>query len=581
MDDFVDDSVDIHERDFVHVNAAITNIAAALAATYFVGEDVHFTPKAPPFSFDMFATFGHVAHIVMPGSTLGLICTANITSKAFWEYVSERLELDEQIRPVNDVLLLEMSSVKLLHSFNLPKYRSTKFLFFYQPFPKRYSVDRMTHKRHLLNLKIDDPLHRVVETDLLLRGAYKDQSDAGKRRFRKDFLRFYRWAENCGLVSERLAMLTVECLFVMFAQTITELLRSATQHGHTEVTQYKPDQDYLCELFRSGALHEFFSTGHPRDGDMKRLMIELPANHHNAAASISSEAARCFKAAIEDVCRPLWRGEPFKLIEDAGEGFQNFLDNTSHMICITARCWDIKLRGQFLDHMPEILVQFQTQFRESNKGLYQARLWPHMLPSNVNGFMGDCVYLADIHRVGIGMDKTDFEEEGYKDKLMVDLDQIFGSLEYNRQIMYLEFILTTPADVRESLYAKSSASSASSPSPPPLPQAEPQPPSAVDFVAILNPPSKKFRPFSSALSRLLWDPVHRGLQYEVGYVDRFPSAAADEDGLLWKPLDSWQRHTEEEDFVPEHRVRKIRRAADLDWSARLVVWDRDKRHDGT
>jgi uncharacterized protein (UPF0248 family) len=511
----------------------------------------------------------------MPGSALALICTANITSKVFWEYVSEKLELDEHIRPVNDVLSLEISSVKLLHSFNLPNYRSTKILLFYQNYPQNYSLNKLMSKRWLLKLQIDDPLHRVTETNSLLNNTYFNQSDAAKQRFRRDFFRFYRWADGCGLVSERLAMLTVECLFVMFTTAMSEIL-SSSGDGHAE---YKLDSDYLCEIFRGGGLHEFLSNSHPRDGDMKRLVITLPNNPQNAAASMSPEASRCFKAAIEDVSRPLWLGKPFTLVEDPQEGFQNFLDNTHHVVCMTARCWDIKLRAQFLDHMPDIMLEFQTRFREFNKGLYQVRLWPYMLPSDLNGFTGDCVYLADIHRVGRGMDKPDFKEEEYKNKVMIDLDQIFGSLSYNRQIMYLEFMLTTPADIRESLYARSPASSVSSPPPPS--QLNPGIPSAALYEDGLNEPSKKFRPFSSALSRLLWDPVHRGLLYEVGYVDRFPSAAADEDGLLWKPLDKWQRHTEEEDFVPEHRVRRIRRAGDLNRSARVVVWDRKMRYDGT
>jgi uncharacterized protein (UPF0248 family) len=571
----MDDTVVIHERDFQHVNGAVINIAAALEATYHVGQDIHFAPPSPPFPCDMFATFGHAARVIMPGSALALICTANITSKVFWEYVSEKLELDEHIRPVNDVLSLEISSVKLLHSFNLPNYRSTKILLFYQNYPQNYSLNKLMSKRWLLKLQIDDPLHRVTETNSLLNNTYFNQSDAAKQRFRRDFFRFYRWADGCGLVSERLAMLTVECLFVMFTTAMSEIL-SSSGDGHAE---YKLDSDYLCEIFRGGGLHEFLSNSHPRDGDMKRLVITLPNNPQNAAASMSPEASRCFKAAIEDVSRPLWLGKPFTLVEDPQEGFQNFLDNTHHVVCMTARCWDIKLRAQFLDHMPDIMLEFQTRFREFNKGLYQVRLWPYMLPSDLNGFTGDCVYLADIHRVGRGMDKPDFKEEEYKNKVMIDLDQIFGSLSYNRQIMYLEFMLTTPADIRESLYARSPASSVSSPPPPS--QLNPGIPSAALYEDGLNEPSKKFRPFSSALSRLLWDPVHRGLLYEVGYVDRFPSAAADEDGLLWKPLDKWQRHTEEEDFVPEHRVRRIRRAGDLNRSARVVVWDRKMRYDGT
>jgi uncharacterized protein (UPF0248 family) len=62
-----------------------------------------------------------------------------------------------------------------------------------------------------------------------------------------------------------------------------------------------------------------------------------------------------------------------------------------------------------------------------------------------------------------------------------------------------------------------------------------------------------------------WDPAHRPFDYEVGYQDRF------EEALMWVPLEQWGRATEEEDFIPEHRIRVFRRVGGS------VVWDREGR----
>ncbi|KAF2211846.1 hypothetical protein CERZMDRAFT_98278 [Cercospora zeae-maydis SCOH1-5] len=82
-------------------------------------------------------------------------------------------------------------------------------------------------------------------------------------------------------------------------------------------------------------------------------------------------------------------------------------------------------------------------------------------------------------------------------------------------------------------------------------------------------PSGRFRSASHAMRRLKWDPKHQAVEYEVGYVDRF-------DGMMWKRLDHWQMHTEEEDFIPEHRIWIIRRVR-----GHTMVWDREKRTDRT
>lgn len=83
-------------------------------------------------------------------------------------------------------------------------------------------------------------------------------------------------------------------------------------------------------------------------------------------------------------------------------------------------------------------------------------------------------------------------------------------------------------------------------------------------------PGSRFRDAAQCMNRLMFDPRHYGTHYEVGYEDRF-------DGLMWKPLDQWQKNSEEEDFIPTHRVQKIRRLG----GDQRVVWDRKARYDGT
>lgn len=80
----------------------------------------------------------------------------------------------------------------------------------------------------------------------------------------------------------------------------------------------------------------------------------------------------------------------------------------------------------------------------------------------------------------------------------------------------------------------------------------------------------KFRDARGAINRLRHDTAHSGIEYDVGYLDRF-------EGMRWMALENWGgKGTEEEDFIPEHRVRQIVRPVDG-----VVVWDREERVDRT
>ena len=44
---------------------------------------------------------------------------------------------------------------------------------------------------------------------------------------------------------------------------------------------------------------------------------------------------------------------------------------------------------------------------------------------------------------------------------------------------------------------------------------------------------------------------------------------------MWLPLEQWGKATEEEDFIPEHRIRVFRRVGKD--GGKTVVWDREGR----
>ena len=97
----------------------------------------------------------------------------------------------------------------------------------------------------------------------------------------------------------------------------------------------------------------------------------------------------------------------------------------------------------------------------------------------------------------------------------------------------------------------------SSPSPAPAPAPAP------------SPAPTPLLPLPRILARLRWHPDYRLTRYEIGYRDRFLPE------LQWMPMEEWGRKaTEEEDWIPGHRVMVIRAVGEGEGG---VVWDRRGR----
>lgn len=87
---------------------------------------------------------------------------------------------------------------------------------------------------------------------------------------------------------------------------------------------------------------------------------------------------------------------------------------------------------------------------------------------------------------------------------------------------------------------------------------------------------QRFRPFQEILHRLQWDSKFNIDDYAVGYLERF-------DGIKEMPASSWIRDFSDEEWIPMHRVRYVKRVKSLQHGDEAsdigVVWDRDSRID--
>lgn len=87
----------------------------------------------------------------------------------------------------------------------------------------------------------------------------------------------------------------------------------------------------------------------------------------------------------------------------------------------------------------------------------------------------------------------------------------------------------------------------------------------------------RFTPFNEVLHRIKWDPDLDIREYIVGFLERF-------EGMKEMPASNWIRDFSEEEWIPMHRVRYVKRVrvyynGEDKGPAMGIVWDRDARID--
>jgi uncharacterized protein (UPF0248 family) len=66
---------------------------------------------------------------------------------------------------------------------------------------------------------------------------------------------------------------------------------------------------------------------------------------------------------------------------------------------------------------------------------------------------------------------------------------------------------------------------------------------------------------------LRWDPGLQKSNFTIGYLERF-------EGIKEIPVAKWITDTSDEDFIPQHRIKYVKRSSDGE-----IMWDREGRID--
>jgi uncharacterized protein (UPF0248 family) len=337
--------------------------------------------------------------------------------------------------------------------------------------------------------------------------------------FRHDYNILRRWAEAAGIFSDAFGTLHAESLVWMLFNAKSVNKNSSIG---TESTLSPGIQSFLDHCSVQSVLTPSGRSIHD---------LSPPHIVANGHATIQSE--------IDQLSQ-----NPDSITLSTGQHYQRFCKSFQTTFLVSAECWAAdRQREAFHSQLLNQITHFATDL---GFGPQDLRFWPHAFKPSQDEWL----YV-------IGVDRSPAALQTFLSfPHLLDLDSSLGTA--NLTICSRETALSLPT--RHS-----------------APEPEPSPSQLCDTCAspTPSPPSnstpttpaskRSFPPAAQVLSRLRWDPAHRSLDYEVGYQDRF------EEELMWVPLELWGKATEDEDFIPEHRIRVLRRVGGS------VVWDREGR----
>ncbi|KAI6998634.1 hypothetical protein KC360_g1118 [Hortaea werneckii] len=221
------------------------------------------------------------------------------------------------------------------------------------------------------------------------------------------------------------------------------------------------------------------------------------------------------------------------------DGYRRFINSANEYALIEFELWSLNgpARRQMLQQIPELVKTVAAHLN--------ARVWPKPLESTPERTVF-ALALFD-HREGYA---PSTQALPYRTRSYHYLESL---LQYDRT----GAVISLTSLSGQQLQAKY----------PPEQVEQPAPPT---YVPVSPAAGERFRDARTAMEFLLYDPRHANTEYEVGYHDRF-------EGLKWISLGEWgKKGVDHEDFIPLHRIRKLRRVADG-----RIVWDREKRLDLT
>jgi uncharacterized protein (UPF0248 family) len=494
------------------IDGTIADLAEQIDCSLLSYEHDNQSPSTPGPLRYLFPVGPYAIGLWKPGDEVHLVCLTDNSSNTFWEYIAEKLRREDL--PRYDCIVSETHDqhVLWLHYCRIPRHFDLATFQAYG-FPKypESTYIPQTVRQNLSRLHDSWYLHATLGSDI--------------PAFRKDYQTLRSWAEAAGIFSKSFGTLDAESLAWLLSDANTIPVQSSPFSKNIQqfVDRYSNPDNPQKVLTPSG----------------RQAYAPPPHNAVDCCNTIASEVQ-------------LLTRQPALLDLRAERYYQNFCDRYSEVILITAECWSPKRRESFHSDLVNEIAHLPERSRKAGSDLKAFRIWPHAFrPSNDEWVYVIGVQLPLSRKSDTSQPMGTRTSRKASSKPYLTLDATIGT----STIRICSVVEAKNLPERHSMVC-------------PLPPNNTTDTPTFPSTSKVPSPSNKFPPASQVLSRLRWDPVHTSHDYEVGYLDRF-------EGLMWLPLEHWGKETEDEEFIPEHRIRIFRRVETK--SKHVVVWDRERR----
>lgn len=453
-----------------------------------------------------------------PGDDVHLVCLTDNSSNTFWEYIAEKLEREDF--PKHDCIVSEVHDQHIvwLHYCSIPRHfdLATIQAYSFPKYPESTYVPQIM-RQNLAMLHDTWHLHARLDSNIEV--------------FRDNYHTLRMWAEAAGIFCKAFGTLDAESLvWMLFDATLT-----AIQDNDNKESQFpRAIQSFVEKYSNPDNIRDVLTPS--------RLRAYSPPPH---------TAVDCYTTIAGELS--VLAQQPALLTSSLEQNYKKFCEKHSVVILITAECWVSKRRESFHSDLVKEIAQLPERSRKIGCDLKAFRIWPHAFRPSKDEW---------VYVVGVQLPKQSKNSTASQSTRARASGETMG-----KQYLTLDATVGTSAirvcSVQE---AKRLPENYGMTTLPLLCESMDTQPSVSSSRTV--PVGRKFPPASRVLSRLRWDPAHTLFDYEVGYLDRF-------EGLMWLPLEQWGKETEDEEFIPEHRIRIFRRVEK--GSTGAVVWDRENR----
>lgn len=452
-----------------------------------------------------------------PGDEVHLVCLTDNSSNTFWEYIAEKL--DREDLPKHDCIVSEPHDQHKiwLHYCSIPRHfdLATVQAYGFPKHPESTYIPQVVRQN----------LARLHDTWHLHTGL-----DGCLDTFRNDYHILRSWAKAAGIFSKPFGTLDAESL----AWMLFDITRPAVGTDGDKQNAF------------SDKVHSFVN----RYSNPDNIRNVLTPSHSQAYAPPPHTSTDCYTAIAHEIS--VLAQQPSLLDSSPAQYYQHFCERYAAVILITAECWVPKRRDSFHSDLITEISHLPERSRNLGSELKAFRIWPHVFRPS----MDEWVYVVGV----------ELPRPLKSSPLQPRRAQAPSEMTRKQYLTLDDTVGTSAIRVCTAKEAKSLAERYSATALLPTNDIGNTAPSLLSS----EQPSTgtKFPPASQVLSRLRWDPAHSSHEYEVGYLDRF-------EGLMWLPLEQWGKETEDEEFIPEHRIRIFRRIVKK--GTGTVVWDRENR----